>query len=239
MRHIISWTACCVSMFAAGAVAPARAQSNEQTDVTIHQAVELPGITLQPGAYEFKLLDSPANRHIVQVFEKGTGKVLATLLAVPAERTRPADETIVAFAEAPADAPQPIRYWYYPGRTVGHEFVYPREQATRIAQATGQRVLSAETASADSMKSARVSTVEPPKRAAAAAVRPVDERAAGDRVSKGTGRERSAPATPDAVTRATPDVAAELPQTGSTTPLVGLVGLAALAAAVALRARLT
>jgi hypothetical protein len=242
MRHITPWTACCGFALMLSAVAPTQAQSsNEQAYVTINQAVELPGITLQPGEYEFKLLDSPANRHIVQIFEKQTGKVVATILAVPAERREASDATVIAFNEAPATVPQPIRYWYNPGRTAGHEFVYPREQATRIAQTTGQRVLTAETTSAESMKTASVTSVEGNTRQTAT-VAPERRRppmAESARPAAPTNREASARREP----ASTPESASPsrsggtLPETASETPLVALVGVAVLLAVIVLRSR--
>ncbi len=34
-----------------------------------------------------------------------------------------------------------IKIWFYPGNSVGHEFIYPRSQAMRIASRTGSSVL--------------------------------------------------------------------------------------------------
>jgi hypothetical protein len=48
---------------------------------------------------------------------------------------------VITFAEAPASQPQPVRYWYYPGRTLGHEFIDPMDQARRIARMAKTPVL--------------------------------------------------------------------------------------------------
>ena len=37
-----------------------------------------------------------------------------------------------------------VQYWYYPGETIGKEFVYPKDQALKIAARTGSTVLSTE-----------------------------------------------------------------------------------------------
>jgi len=43
-------------------------ESNKKTIVTFSQAVEVPGKVLPAGTYTFQLMDSPSDRHIVQIF---------------------------------------------------------------------------------------------------------------------------------------------------------------------------
>ena len=52
------------------ALAPtARAdQWDKRTILTVNEPIQVPGQVLQPGKYVMKLLDSPSNRHIVQIF---------------------------------------------------------------------------------------------------------------------------------------------------------------------------
>lgn len=124
---------------------------SERTFLTFSGAVELPGVTLQPGTYLFRLADSQSNRHIVQVLSQDESQMHATILAVPAERLEVTGENVVTFRETAEGGTPAVQYWYYPGDRIGHEFVYPREQATAIAQRTGQNVLTADgdVASAD------------------------------------------------------------------------------------------
>jgi hypothetical protein len=117
---------------------------SKRTFFTFSNAVELPGVTLQAGTYLFRLADSQSNRHIVQVLSQDEKQVYATILAVPAERLEVTDENIVTFRESAATETPALQYWYYPGDRIGHEFVYPKDQATRIARRTGQNVLSTE-----------------------------------------------------------------------------------------------
>src|SRR3954471_6729375 len=137
--------------------------TNNTTIVTFSAPVSLPGVTLPAGSYMFKLADSQVNRNIVQVFDKDRSKILATILAIPAERNEPADETVITFAESPANAAPAIRYWYYPGDKRGQEFAYPKKQAMEIANAAHTSVLSidSEDSSADAMAKGSVSRVEP------------------------------------------------------------------------------
>jgi hypothetical protein len=132
--------------------AAAQGPVNQDTFFTFSQAVELPGTTLPAGTYFFQLADSPSNRHIVKVMSQDRKQIHATLLAIPYYSTdRPSDEPQVRFMETPAQAgngaagTNAIKIWFYPGTSTGHEFIYPREQATRIASRTGQSVLTTKT----------------------------------------------------------------------------------------------
>ena len=155
---------CSVVMLCAIADAVVSAQDfyDHKSRFTFNRIVELPGgRTLQPGKYVFRRADSVADRHILQVLDQDETEILATIMAV-----EPGDEAVIMFGETPADAPQPIRNWYHSGRTagpVGYEFVYPKDQAARIAKATNQRVLMTDVPAndADAMMRARVRTVDP------------------------------------------------------------------------------
>jgi hypothetical protein len=48
------------------------------------------------------------------------------------------------FAERPAGQPQAAKAWYYPQRSIGEEFVYPKAQALALAQANRTAVASEE-----------------------------------------------------------------------------------------------
>jgi hypothetical protein len=120
-------------------------------------------VTLPAGSYLFKLGDSQVNRNIVQVFDKDRTKIFATILAIPAQRNEPADETVITFRETPANMAPAIRYWYYPGERTGQEFAYPKKQATEIANATHTSVLAIDTdeTSADAMAKGQITRVQP------------------------------------------------------------------------------
>lgn len=139
-------TACATALLAVLTlnVAAQDFNTNERTFLTFSGAVELPGVTLQPGTYLFRLADSQSNRHIIQVLSQDEQQIHATILAVPAERLEVTGENVVTFREASEGATPAVQYWYYPGDRIGHEFVYPKDQAQRIAARTGQNVLSTE-----------------------------------------------------------------------------------------------
>jgi hypothetical protein len=148
--------ACVASaMFVLPLNAVAQGPANQDTFFTFSQSVELPGKTLPAGTYFFQLADSPSNRHIVKVMSQDRKEIHATLLAIPYySNERPSDEPQVRFMETPEQAgnsaaagagTNAIKIWFYPGNSTGHEFIYPRSQAMRIAARTGQPVLTTKT----------------------------------------------------------------------------------------------
>lgn len=191
----------------ASTVATAQRFSEYKTYFTFNRAVELPGgSTLQPGKYVFRLVDSSTGRHIVQVLSENETKMFATILAVEPR------EAVIVVGETPANAPQPIRYWYHSGPTVGpsgYEFVYPKDQATRIANVTNQHVLmtDANVNDADAMMRAQVRTVDP--NGAVAEYRETVRPQAGSTSAAATTREQKTPVQEafDAVRSERPEVA--------------------------------
>jgi hypothetical protein len=57
------------------------------------------------------------------------------------QRAEAVSEPTLVFAETPAGQPYAVKSWFYPGRRTGQEFVYPRDQAMRIAAATRTTIL--------------------------------------------------------------------------------------------------
>lgn len=60
----------------------------------------------------------------------------------------PASAPEVRFMETAAGMPAAIKAWWYPGERMGYEFMYPKDQALRLAQGASQPVLTTATATA-------------------------------------------------------------------------------------------
>ena len=99
-------------------------QWNKKTVVTINEPLQIPGTVLDPGSYIFQLADSQSNRHIVQIWSGDGMYLIATVMAVPAYRTDPSDNTVLTYDERSSGQPMAIRQWFYPGDNIGQEFVY-------------------------------------------------------------------------------------------------------------------
>jgi len=111
-------------------IAPAFADEwNKETKLEFSAPVQVPGKVLDAGKYVFKLADSDSDRYIVQIFSEdssGTQKLVTTVLAIPACRTKTPDEPIVKFEERPSGSPEAIHAWFYPGDNTGWQFVYSK-----------------------------------------------------------------------------------------------------------------
>src|SRR5688572_25603400 len=109
---------------------------SERTFLTFSNAFELPGLSLQPGTYVFKLADTPS-RNVVQVWDRDEKNMLGHWLFVQAERPEVTGENVVMFKETREGATPAVQFWYFPGEKIGKEFIYPKDQAERIAARTG------------------------------------------------------------------------------------------------------
>lgn len=219
---------------------------NKKTDVRFSHPVELPGkVVLPSGEYVMKLLDSPSQRHVVQVFNKDQSHVYATILAVPAERPEPAERTVLTFYETPASQPMFIRHWFYPGDTIGQEFVYSKDRAKYIANLSHtsvparegrQELSSRHTQEAVAMNQQEPAAREPEVAQSTApapdvtAADPVDvaDAAAAEPEPQGQAQPGEAAASPSAAEQTTPRET--LPATAGIGGAVGLAGVVLLSA---------
>jgi hypothetical protein len=96
---------------------------NQMTKFHFNEAIELPGRVLPAGSYWFVLGDHE-DRNLVDIYSSNWAHKLATLFTVPTHRLQTTDDTEVKFAERPHNRPEALLKWYYPGDTLGHEFMY-------------------------------------------------------------------------------------------------------------------
>jgi hypothetical protein len=160
-------SACAAAMLMTLSATPALAQGqplDARTEFTFNQPVELPGVTLPAGTYVFRFVDATTGRKVMQVQAKdASNKTYGMFLTISAERPKPSDDAELRFLETPAGQPAAVKTWWYPGNTIGREFIYPKSQARRLAQATNSTVLTtqAENVTAEQMKTADLVNVSP------------------------------------------------------------------------------
>lgn len=135
-------------------------QWNKKTYITVSEPVQVPGKVLQPGRYVMRLLDSPSNRHVVQIFNEREDQLQTTVLAIPNYRLQPTGKTEFQWWETPAGQPKAIRAWFYPGDNFGQEFAYPKTEAMKIATVTNQQVPTTYAQTETELTTARVGTVD-------------------------------------------------------------------------------
>src|SRR5687768_14022609 len=137
---------------------------DSRTEFTFNQPVELPGVTLPAGTYIFRFVDGTTGRKVMQVQAKdASSKNYGMFLTINAQRPRPSDDAELRFLETPAGQPAAVKTWWYPGNTIGREFIYPKSQARRLAQATNTAVLTtqAENVTNEQMQTAELAMVSP------------------------------------------------------------------------------
>jgi hypothetical protein len=203
----------CCFVFVALAITPqvkADTIYNKKTILTFSAPFEVPGVNpqvLPAGTYMFKLLESDANRHIVQIFNADGTHLYTTILALPNRRLTPTDKTVLTFGERGENQPEAIRAWFYPGDNFGQEFVYPKRRAIELAKIVNEPVLAVKTTEPETVETLKTEPIE--------AVKPTGEEAPVATVVE---------APPVAV------MAQALPHTASSLPLFALIGLLSLCA---------
>ena len=137
---------CAIAVAAVAFAAPAAtAQSwSERTELKFSSPVMVPGATLEPGTYIFRLTDSQSDRHLVEISKKD-GETVTLTQAVPTKRLEAKGDVVLEFNPTEAGSPPAIAAWFYPGSIYGHQFVYSDEEARKIAERTKTLVLSTDT----------------------------------------------------------------------------------------------
>jgi hypothetical protein len=218
-------------------------QWNKRTILTVNESIQVPGAVLEPGKYVMKLMDSPSNRHIVQIFNEREDELKTTILAIPNYRLQPTGETEFGWWETPAGQPKAMRAWFYPGDNFGQEFAYPKNEAMAIAARTDQQVPTTYAEDQAELATARVGTVD-----RAGTERELDRDTYTQQQEQPQVAETPAPREETQIAQTQPqqepaweqqqpqERMRTLPRTASPLPMFGIAGLLALGAGMALRA---
>ncbi len=100
-------------------------EMNQLTRFTFNQPVELPGMVLSPGTYVFRVPFNASEHNLVEVWNNNQTHLIGTFLTITEERGNPSDHPTLHMEERAARAPMAVGDWFYPGRVLGHEFIYP------------------------------------------------------------------------------------------------------------------
>jgi pyruvate/2-oxoglutarate dehydrogenase complex dihydrolipoamide acyltransferase (E2) component len=202
----------------AGAFVPhAQADAwDKKTIVTVNEPIIAGNKVLDPGTYVWKLMDSPSDRHILQIFDKDQQHLETTVLTIPNYRVNPSDKVQFAFYETPAGVPRAVHTWWYPGMNTGEDLPYPRKLVAELAAA----------APAPAPMTAPEPAPTPAAPAAAPEPQPEPQPAApAPEPAPAPEQTQAAPAP------AAPAEPAALPHTASFNPLIGLFGVMSLSLA--------
>lgn len=217
---------------------PGAQPSDYRTYFTFSTPVTLPGVTLPAGRYLFRLADPDSSRKVISVLSADGKKPLAMLHTIPNQLMKAPQDPELRFMETSGNVPPAIKTWWYPGKAIGYEFIYPRGQALELAKVTSDPVLTtrAETTDVATADLARIDgsgvpapvvVEETPAPAAAAAGR-------AQQGEVGPVGGATATAAPDtrADERARSTARTELPQTASSMPWVLVFGALAMSAGI-------
>ena len=226
------------AFIAPAAQAQDTAEVRRLTILSFSEPVQLPGKTLPAGKYRFEMADVNSAAHVVRVLSEDGKTVIGTFHTIPStqpQRDLRNQDSLVMFSERPAGQPQAAREWYYPGRSIGEEFVYPRAQALSLAKANNTSVAVEEEGklsrvepneeAASSAASARQSAANQPSPAPAPAPAPA-------RPNASVGTAGQAPAPTPAPAPARPRT---LPRTASQFYLIALMSALSFIAALGMR----
>jgi hypothetical protein len=121
-------------------------ESDLRTIFSINQPFNVPGKVLDANTdYVMMVGDAQTGtRRHVRIYNSDESELLTSFLAINEERRDPAEKTTFTFIEMDEGQPQVVRSWFYPGRTIGLEFVYPKEQALEIARHARETVLASD-----------------------------------------------------------------------------------------------
>ena len=93
------------------------------------------GRVLPAGTYVFVLPSDPNQHYLVRIFNADRTELYATVFAISAERQQVTSDTAFTFADRGSAGPEAIVTWFYPGETIGHEFLYPKQLRQELASA--------------------------------------------------------------------------------------------------------
>lgn len=192
-------------------------ETNLSTRFQINHSFQVPGAVLQPNTeYVIRRLDFTSFRDVVQIYNSDQDHLITQFLAISAQQMEPRDKTVFNFMEVDPGYAMPIKQWFYPGRTIGFEFIYPESQLTEIAAHSNGRSITTAVA--------RVEPAPPvTEERQEAVVEPVQEAPAPAIAENQAPVEEAAPAPEEpAVTQTASN---ELPRTAGELPLLALAGM--------------
>jgi hypothetical protein len=166
---------------------------------------------------------------VINVMSGDGKKSLAMLHTIPNQASRTPKDAEIRFMETSAQVPPPVKTWWYAGKSIGYEFIYPRKQALQLAKSTSEPILTTAKETTD-FESADLSRIDGAGVPAAVKVEenpaPAEARGRAQQADAGQGASSSAAAQDvRADERARTAARSELPRTASSVPSVLLLGL--------------
>ena len=206
-----------------------------RTYFTFSAPVTLPGMTLPAGKYIFRLADPDSSRKVINIMSGDGKRSLAMLHTIPNQALKPPKDAEIRFMETAAKVPPPIKTWWYAGKAIGYEFIYPRKQALELAKSTSEPILTTakETTDLQNGDLARVNESNAQPVTAQDNPAPAEARGRAQQADAG-GASANAAQDVRADERAQTRTRTQLPRTASETMNLMLFGMLTIAAGLAL-----
>src|SRR5215212_9392668 len=145
MRYALLRFSACAALLIALQAAPAHGDTWDRlTYFTFSGPVQLPGVTLAAGTYEFKVADPMTGGNAIVVSSQNGDKMRRIFLTNRGiQLPDTADDPMIVLRETPAGAPPALQGWFYPGESTGFEFIYSHRQKHALAASGDSRVRAA------------------------------------------------------------------------------------------------
>ena len=78
---------------------------DKKTNITVSKPFSVEETVLPAGHYVLRLLNLSSNRDVVEIYDGGGTRLIATILAIPASRLEPTGDPKLSFYETPAERP--------------------------------------------------------------------------------------------------------------------------------------
>jgi hypothetical protein len=143
IRTLVSLALTGTLAVSAGATMASAQSHDRRTFFEFNTPVAVPGVTLPPGKYLFRVTET-TQRDVLQVLSPDGSKTLAQFYALRANRTQSTPVPEVRFMETGPNVPAAIDTWWHPSELGGYEFVYPDWQRQRLLAGRPTTVKAAE-----------------------------------------------------------------------------------------------
>lgn len=206
---------------------------DKKTILTFSNHVQFPGVVLGPGTYVIKRVDW-GQPDILMISNSEENHSYAMVHAIPIQRMRPTDKVEVTFYETKGLAAPAVKALFYPGDTIGEQFLYRRGGQVLMGLAGEPVNTSSGSASTES-----TNTANEPEASTATETAKEEEPAKSENTEIAQATPPSTPSSTSAPSTTPPEERKELPKTASDLPLLGLLGGLALAAGAGLKSLAT
>jgi hypothetical protein len=109
-------------------------EADQAIQVAFSGPVQIPGQVLPAGTYWFVQVDE-RNPQIIQILNNDRSRSYGILNTIARERSTETSNAAFTLAKLGATEPEAVVAWFYPGHTIGHEFVYTKPVGGELSKA--------------------------------------------------------------------------------------------------------